>query len=318
MSRTFVELLALARKGLEGGFSTKQSQKDAAYFVSCAFDMVRDDLRTIGHKERGERPWYQMPDAWRATQDAMPYTPAHWNAKRAKLFTDYPEIVERANKCAELRVAIMACPVVKPTTRPRSAKQMAKDAKARTCQICGRPIFAEIGVIAHHGYERPGDGYQTASCPGARELPFEASKLVLVSHIASMREHLAEMRAVRKGTAAEQVGVFVSYRTPEIGENGRQVHWSGRPQYLQKAFTITRATTDAIKAAHVHYFSYSAGHLYGVEAGGEFDALLQRDLKERDAKIVATRIYIDRQQKRADGWKQLERWNNKTTKWELI
>lgn len=42
-----------------------------------------------------------------------------------------------------------------------------------TCQICGRPIKASKGVIAHHGYKRPGDGWQTASCMGARYLPYE-------------------------------------------------------------------------------------------------------------------------------------------------
>lgn len=44
-----------------------------------------------------------------------------------------------------------------------------------TCQICGRPILANTGLIAHHGYQRPGDGYQTKSCMGAKYLPYEAS-----------------------------------------------------------------------------------------------------------------------------------------------
>ena len=45
------------------------------------------------------------------------------------------------------------------------------------CQICGRPIRAKTGVIAHHGYTRPqyGSGWQTASCYGARALPYEVS-----------------------------------------------------------------------------------------------------------------------------------------------
>jgi hypothetical protein len=43
-----------------------------------------------------------------------------------------------------------------------------------TCQICGRAIKAGKGVIAHHGYKRPeGRYYQTASCWGARHLPYE-------------------------------------------------------------------------------------------------------------------------------------------------
>lgn len=44
-----------------------------------------------------------------------------------------------------------------------------------TCQICGRPILAKTGKIAHHGYKRPGNGWQTQSCMGAKHLPYEQS-----------------------------------------------------------------------------------------------------------------------------------------------
>jgi hypothetical protein len=44
-----------------------------------------------------------------------------------------------------------------------------------TCQICGRNIKANTGHIAHHGYRRPGDGWQTSSCFGALGLPYEQS-----------------------------------------------------------------------------------------------------------------------------------------------
>ena len=44
-----------------------------------------------------------------------------------------------------------------------------------TCQICGRTIKAKTGKIANHGYERPGGGWQTASCMGAQYLPYEES-----------------------------------------------------------------------------------------------------------------------------------------------
>lgn len=42
-----------------------------------------------------------------------------------------------------------------------------------TCQCCGRAIEARRGVIADHGYRRPGQGWQTPSCYGARAVPFE-------------------------------------------------------------------------------------------------------------------------------------------------
>lgn len=44
-----------------------------------------------------------------------------------------------------------------------------------TCQICERDIKARTGFIAHHGYQRPGGGWQTESCWGARHLPYEVS-----------------------------------------------------------------------------------------------------------------------------------------------
>jgi hypothetical protein len=52
----------------------------------------------------------------------------------------------------------------------------AKNPHARECQICGRAIHAAAGLIAHHGYERPGDGFQTDSCAGARYEPYEISR----------------------------------------------------------------------------------------------------------------------------------------------
>jgi hypothetical protein len=44
------------------------------------------------------------------------------------------------------------------------------------CQICAREIKANTGLIAHHGYQRPGSGWQTASCDGAKQLPYEVSR----------------------------------------------------------------------------------------------------------------------------------------------
>lgn len=43
-----------------------------------------------------------------------------------------------------------------------------------TCQVCGREIKANTGLIAHHGYKRSW-GWQTPSCEGARYVPYEVS-----------------------------------------------------------------------------------------------------------------------------------------------
>ena len=58
--------------------------------------------------------------------------------------------------------------------------------RKNTCQICGRPVKAKSGVIAHHGYKRPSNGWQTASCMGARHLPYEESCDVIPRAIESV------------------------------------------------------------------------------------------------------------------------------------
>lgn len=62
-----------------------------------------------------------------------------------------------------------------------------------TCQICGRKILAKNGKIAHHGYQRPGDGEQTQSCGGARHLPLEVSNLVLADHVAGIEKNVVRL-----------------------------------------------------------------------------------------------------------------------------
>lgn len=45
-----------------------------------------------------------------------------------------------------------------------------------TCPCCFREIAVQGNTMAHHGYERPGDGHQTASCAAAHRFkPLEVS-----------------------------------------------------------------------------------------------------------------------------------------------
>lgn len=70
-----------------------------------------------------------------------------------------------------------------------------------TCQICGRPIQANTGVIAHHGYQRPyrGSGWQTASCQGARYAPYEQSCDRIPVVIDMIRRFIATSQAALTG-----------------------------------------------------------------------------------------------------------------------
>lgn len=60
-----------------------------------------------------------------------------------------------------------------PSTGPAKPVNPNKDVK--TCACCFRPIAVVSGTMAHHGYKRPGNGWQTNSCPGIRFKPLELS-----------------------------------------------------------------------------------------------------------------------------------------------
>lgn len=69
-----------------------------------------------------------------------------------------------------------------------------------TCQICARDIKANTGTIAHHGYQRPdrGSGWQTASCMGARHLPYEQSRDLIPSAIEQVRVFIKNQQTRRR------------------------------------------------------------------------------------------------------------------------
>lgn len=77
-------------------------------------------------------------------------------------------------------------------TKARNLELKAERAgKCATCQICARAILANTGLIAHHGYQRPSHGWQTASCMGARFRPYEVACDALPPAIEAVKDHIA-------------------------------------------------------------------------------------------------------------------------------
>lgn len=64
----------------------------------------------------------------------------------------------------------------------------------KTCHCCFRAIAVTQGTMAHHGYQRPGMGWQTPSCPGIRFRPLEVSNEGLVWLIKATENRLADLR----------------------------------------------------------------------------------------------------------------------------
>lgn len=82
-----------------------------------------------------------------------------------------------------------------------------------SCQICGRTIKAKQGLIAHHGYTRPGMGFQTPSCYGARRLPYEHTQGydAILGAIAGLTDWAATLVA-RADAHEGGIGTIMEYK----------------------------------------------------------------------------------------------------------
>jgi hypothetical protein len=91
-----------------------------------------------------------------------------------------------------------------------------------TCQICGRAIKASKGTIAHHGYQRPGHGWQTASCFGAKWRPYEVASDALPPAIASLEHYIADTELAHLAHTYEMPAVL-RVRSTRFDAYGRMV-----------------------------------------------------------------------------------------------
>lgn len=114
--------------------------------------------------------------------------------KVAKSTASGPAIDAMRAYCAEvlplaLAVADLKSKVVKgraPSIGP--TKPVNPNKIVKTCPVCFRAVAVVGATMAHHGYRRPGDGFQTASCPGIRFRPLEISSDGLVWLIDTLRK----------------------------------------------------------------------------------------------------------------------------------
>jgi hypothetical protein len=225
-------------------------------------------------------------------------------AKKIAALNDYAAFISNALLPLHGLLA-SAKPLIKKRgemPKVRSAAQIADDSKRMHCQCCGRAILANLGSIAHHGYERPGWGYQSASCFGAKRLPFEADRAALGEMIVFMRDRLARAEKHRAAIKAEKKPIVFDYESQLIGPQlhqqfGRWVEW---PK-VKHSFDVSRDSFEAFKAGP------GSNSCYGIY---DFDAYKARHVEGLSSSIKNLRSHIAEEQKRFDGWKQSHEWKD--------
>lgn len=210
-------------------------------------------------------------DAYRAIPEEVLY--AGFNVRRVcdDLVRTTRELVGQTNVEAER--------ASRASSRNATRNATAREQNRMTCQICARDIATAgqpHGFLAHHGYQRPGYGSQTASCPGARTLPFEVSSKALRNHLDACGKQLAVIVQERAETAQPGVTIHTSYTR-------RDYHRS--TVFLK----VTEENFGQVKAEHPE-----ARHALGYR----FEDLRERKLAELDREIRHMTSYITAQQAR--------------------
>ena len=122
-----------------------------------------------------------------------------------------------------------------------------------TCQICGRPIKAKNGIIAHHGYKRPyKSGWQTDSCLGARFPPYEISHARipfvmnrLENFLMKTKMQLNDLLCYPPEMLQTTIGGAYSRKVIEIVKpDNFNVHKIGHEQYMPKTYEYALSEID--------------------------------------------------------------------------
>lgn len=193
---------------------------------------------------------------------------------------------------------------------PATPAQMAREAATMTCQCCGKRYLANLGTMAHHGYQRPGGGWQTASCYGAKALPFEVDRKILGSMIIALKNFRDRLISTRQEMVDEKHSLsiqYTDYSKPRV--------WNSRAQQ-NKHPTVTvsfiRETFDAEMETHKAGLTRYGNNIR------TFDEIKANDLAQRDGHIAGVEMDIHESQKRFDGWKQTHKWDKASKVWALL
>ena len=296
------------KAAIEAGMVPNKMFVDAKSIINSAIEKAAESFLASGPHVKGrDGKAHHMSDWWLAAYDADAFArgahvlPAA--LKRAKKHGELAAYAEFLSGLMPLREMLeSAKPLIKKKGElppVRSAKQIADDAERMHCQCCGRAILANMGSIAHHGYERPGHGWQSASCMGAKFLPFEVDRARLGEMISFLKDRLVRMEKHRAAIKSEKLPIVFSYESQLIGPSqwqsfGRHVKWP----VVKREFDVSRESFEAFKKGPGSSVCY----------GQDYEDYKAKHVEYLSSQIKNLRQHIAKEQKRYDGWKQSHEW----------
>lgn len=291
------------------GLVRNQDFTRAKQVINWSVDESEDAFLKSGPARTAERNdwWSRAYDADALVSGSHTLPAVLKRARKAGNLPEYVDFIERALlPLHDLLEAAKPLVVKRGDARmppPKTPEQIAREAAQMTCQCCGKLYLANLGTVAHHGYERPGEGYQTESCMGAKYLPFEVARARLAVLIGSLKEREGRRLASRQGVQDEVLPITLTFPDHDAPRRA----FGKRPT---RSVDVTRDTFEAARQQHLIAFLSNTW--------GDFASVKANVLASRDREIAGVRAEITAQQARYDGWNQTHRWNDDAKEWEAI
>lgn len=208
-----------------------------------------------------------------------------------------------------------------------------KQAAAMTCQCCGRQIFAQRGKIAHHGYERPGYGWQTASCMGALYLPFEVARERLADLIVALQQEIENSKTTLDLIRAEKVKLGFTLTVdcePYYEKTGyaryqkttkQELRHFSRNEWADLVAEGENRKDEGTKIWATPHKSKADPDWYQIERANryrDYDDMKEAAITAQKARIASLQADLDMSNTRFTGWKQTHTgFDKKTKEWRV-
>lgn len=277
------DLVARLETAIASGMVPNVLYNDAKFVLNRAVEKAAEDFLNTGPHEQK----HNQSDWWLGAYEADAFVHGVTSLPTALKRAERRDLKEYAAFIKEMlpfhEMLQSAKPlIVKKGDMPKvkTVQQIAHDAERMTCQCCSMKYLARLGTVAHHGYERPGTGWQTASCMGAKFLPFENDHARLDLLIESLDQRIKALKKNYRDTKSEVIEVQVS-----ITDYSKE-RQAGRDR-PSKTLSFTRRSFKKVTEADEH-----------TKRGfGELRYYTFDDCKKRQMETLAGNI------KRTEEWK---------------
>lgn len=196
----------------------QQVKKDLGYVVEAAFDngLPKVDCDDI--------PEYMEEIYWKSVCSTNDLLNASKKLEKMKEGFDHPYVIAYKTIVDELKPI---CEKVKEAknwvvkgrvVKEKSTSEIIKEQDKRTCPCCFGRFSLHNGKMVHHGFQRPGGGYQTESCFGFGYEPFERSNLGTLKIVEYLENILKEKELILPRMKEDKVILLLNEKTRKFFE----------------------------------------------------------------------------------------------------